>query len=98
MKALSLLQPWATLLCAGIKTVETRKFETEYRGEVCVYAGERGVPLNPEMADIVMETLGFSLPAFQSGGIIGKVEITHCLPASEWVGNLKSFGWRNLLE
>lgn len=38
MKALSLWQPWATLMALGIKTVETRSWSTEHRGYLAIHA------------------------------------------------------------
>jgi hypothetical protein len=32
MKGLSVRQPWANLIAAGEKTIETRKWRTDYRG------------------------------------------------------------------
>lgn len=34
MKALSIKQPWAAMIAAGIKTIETRTWSTTYRGEL----------------------------------------------------------------
>lgn len=38
MKALSLRQPWAELVLQGKKTIETRKWNTSFRGEFFVHA------------------------------------------------------------
>ena len=38
MKAISLFQPWATLVAIGAKTFETRSWETRYRGELAIHA------------------------------------------------------------
>jgi hypothetical protein len=38
MKAISLWQPWATLMALGIKTVETRSWSTEHRGYLAIHA------------------------------------------------------------
>lgn len=38
MKALSLWQPFASLVAAGIKTFETRSWKTEYRGPLLIHA------------------------------------------------------------
>jgi hypothetical protein len=35
-KAISLKQPWANLVASGKKTVETRKWKTDYRGELVI--------------------------------------------------------------
>ena len=41
MKALTLWQPWATLVALGHKTVETRSWETSYRGPLAIHAARR---------------------------------------------------------
>jgi activating signal cointegrator 1 len=38
MKALTLWQPWASLMAAGHKKVETRTWATKYRGLVAIHA------------------------------------------------------------
>ena len=40
MKAISLLQPWASLLVMGVKTMETRNWGTKYRGEILIHASQ----------------------------------------------------------
>lgn len=40
MKALSLTQPWATLVAIGAKRVETRSWRTSYRGPVAIHAAQ----------------------------------------------------------
>lgn len=39
MKALTLWQPWASLVALGIKTIETRSWGTRYRGPLVIHAG-----------------------------------------------------------
>ena len=39
MKALTILQPWASLIACGAKMIETRSWSTEYRGEIAIHAG-----------------------------------------------------------
>ncbi len=34
MKGLSIKQPWLYLICEGVKTIETRVWETKYRGDL----------------------------------------------------------------
>lgn len=43
MKALSLTQPWATLIAIGAKRIETRSWATNYRGLVAIHAA-KGMP------------------------------------------------------
>ncbi len=40
MKALTLWQPWATLVAIGAKTIETRSWHTNYRGTLAIHAGK----------------------------------------------------------
>lgn len=39
MKALSIQQPWASLIVAGVKDVENRTWSTSHRGPIAVHAG-----------------------------------------------------------
>lgn len=41
MKALTIRQPWASLIAAGVKTIETRSWSTRYRGPLAIHAGRR---------------------------------------------------------
>lgn len=40
MKALSLTQPWATLVAIGAKRIETRSWGTSYRGPLVIHAAK----------------------------------------------------------
>ncbi|HEY8881901.1 MAG TPA: ASCH domain-containing protein [Dermatophilaceae bacterium] len=39
MKALTIYQPWATLITLGVKRMETRSWDTKVRGPVAIHAG-----------------------------------------------------------
>ena len=41
MKALTLRQPWATLVALGVKKIETRSWKTEYRGPLAIHAAKQ---------------------------------------------------------
>lgn len=41
MKALTLRQPYASLVSLGVKTIETRSWSTRYRGPLAIHAGKR---------------------------------------------------------
>jgi hypothetical protein len=45
-KALTLYQPWASLVAVGAKTIETRPWSTSYRGELWIHAGKRRMNLD----------------------------------------------------
>lgn len=40
MKAITLTQPWATLVAIGAKTIETRSWKTHYRGPLAIHAAK----------------------------------------------------------
>ena len=66
MKALSLKQPYAELVVSGKKTIELRKWKTNFRGEFLIHAS-KSVDTN------AMERFGFSdLPL---GCIVGRARL-----------------------
>ena len=40
MRALTILQPWASLIAVGAKQIETRSWATKYRGPLAIHAGK----------------------------------------------------------
>lgn len=46
MRALSLRQPWASLVTIGVKTIETRSWATKYRGPLAIHAAKRRPPIH----------------------------------------------------
>lgn len=40
MKAISLMQPWAQLVAADLKSIETRSWSTSYRGQLAIHASK----------------------------------------------------------
>ena len=65
MKCLSLQQPWAELIVSGRKTIETRKWKTNFRGEFLIHCAS-----SMRYKDYVME-LGFDPDKLDMGAIIG---------------------------
>lgn len=51
MKALTLHQPWATLVAISAKRIETRSWNTNYRGPLAIHAGK-----NREWEYLINET------------------------------------------
>jgi len=39
LKALSLWQPWASLMALGVKRIETRSWQTQHRGPLIICEG-----------------------------------------------------------
>lgn len=89
MKALTLHQPWATLLALGEKTIETRSWDTKHRGIVAIHAGkkvDRSAWKLPEFRRSLLERDDPITPEnIQTGGVIallGLVETVE-LPSPE---------------
>ena len=78
MKALSLLQPWASLVVIGLKTIETRSWTTKYRGDLLIHAsqGKAGsiFASEPPSTKYIKD---FSKLPF--GFIIGRVTLTNIM-------------------
>ena len=74
--ALSIKQPWASLIVHGVKTIEVRAWPTARRGRILIHASRvsdsrtQGWDMLPAHA---RET------ALLTGGLLGSVEITDCL-------------------
>jgi hypothetical protein len=68
MKALSLKQPFAELVVSGRKTIELRKWNTNFRGEFLVHASK-----NPDLN--AMNKFRFKENSLPLGFIIGKAEL-----------------------
>ena len=43
MKTLSIRQPFASLICRGIKTIENRSWNTQYRGKLLIHASSKAI-------------------------------------------------------
>lgn len=79
MKVLSILQPWASLVVTGHKTIETRSWATKYRGELLIHASKK-IPTDPQLYINIHDLCTKS--GFESnwhklpfGAIIGKVNL-----------------------
>jgi hypothetical protein len=79
--ALSLKQPWATLLVYGLKTMEVRRWPTARRGRVLIHAAS--VPDEREEAKALANLLLLTEPqretAGRLGGIVGAGELIECV-------------------
>jgi len=72
MKALTIKEPWATLIIEGYKGYEFRSWKTNYRGKILIHAG---MTLECDNAEKFKDyNLNYS-----KGAIIGEAEITDCI-------------------
>ena len=86
IRILSVRQPWAYLIVAGLKPIENRPWSTRYRGRVLIQASLK-------RADITLAALRrrfgagiaqrvahvHSCGGFDSGGIVGSVMLVDCV-------------------
>jgi hypothetical protein len=98
MKALTLFQPWASLVALGIKKIETRHWSTAHRGPLAIHAGSAGRSLDgdtgaygqqllahPLLAPLIQQ---YQLPAQLAGWpfscILGTVDLHSCRRSSDF--------------
>ena len=72
MKALTIKEPWASLIINGYKEYEFRSWKTKYRGKILIHAG---MTLEKENAKRFQE---YNLEYYK-GAIIGEATITDCI-------------------
>ena len=58
MKALSIREPYASLIMMNIKKIETRSFKTNYRGELYIHASLSKSYLYDELSSLVKPMYG----------------------------------------
>ena len=88
MKAISIKQPWASLIVEGIKDIENRNWFTYYRGLLYIHAS-KGFDIQGA------NVLTMKYPEYRTlieksdqlrGGLIGKVQMIDCVKShrSKW--------------
>lgn len=82
MKAITVWQPWASLLMMGVKADETRSWPTYYRGHVVIHAAKK--PVADVLSSLPEETVAEirrHIPhpeALPVGAALGICELTAC--------------------
>jgi hypothetical protein len=97
MKALTLYQPYASLIACGVKTIETRSWSTPYRGLLAIHAAKT-VPWEWEeegagLCERFKEQLGgrvlgdrhslFGGNVLPMSAIVAVADFTACLPTTD---------------
>jgi len=78
MKAISLWQPWASLMALGLKKNETRSWQTHYRGPLLIHAAKKIVHWPSIMIQAVFEDIAFQPLDLPRGVILCKVNLVDC--------------------
>lgn len=86
LPCLSVLQPWAKLICDGRKDVENRVWNTRYRGTFLIHTGKRMSHAYWEGAVCAVDAEGVTpgmigpRAGLPLGGIVGAAELLEVLP------------------
>lgn len=89
MKAITVIQPWATLLASGKKHCETRSWKTNYRGEILIHAGAMRYNYFSDVCQRKKELIPYfnnagigndaDLQALPFKAIVGKANLVNCV-------------------
>lgn len=77
LKLISLTQPWASLVTAGLKRFETRCWNTPYRGDLAIHATKARVDQRAlhRIASVLPEIMDLPMPL---GAVLSVVTLTSC--------------------
>lgn len=81
MKAISLQQPWATLVAIGAKEIETRSWQTNYRGPLAIHASKsfpadaQILARRPPFNQILIEAGYLSLRSLPLGAVLATANL-----------------------
>jgi len=96
MKALSIRQPWAWLICAGYKDIENRNWRIELPSRIYVHAAQKpdvkgawSLWSNSTLLNLLDDFAKVHIPNlatfWNTSAIIGEVDITDCVTESKSV-------------
>jgi len=77
MKAITILEPWASLIAYGEKKIETRSWETKYRGRIVIHAGKS----KKYIRGVIAKFNGIQLPdkfTLNYGKVIAIADLVDC--------------------
>ena len=81
MKVLSLIEPYATLIKNGVKTIETRSWKTNYRGKLYIHASATKIPKEYEKNKELMSLVDIN--NLNYGNIICSCELVDCIKMTD---------------
>ena len=95
MKVIVIRQPWAWLIVHGFKDIENRTWRTHYRGHLLIQASA-GLPGKRQFEEsrLFARKRGVVLPeTFETGGIVGMVQLDDCVASSRSKWFHGPIGW-----
>jgi activating signal cointegrator 1 len=80
MKAITILQPWATLIALGEKQFETRGWATKLRGQLAIHAGKKidREVCQQEPFRSVLAAHGYTADNLATGAVVAVANLTEC--------------------
>ncbi|MCH9637772.1 MAG: ASCH domain-containing protein [Gammaproteobacteria bacterium] len=102
MKAISLWQPWASLMAVGAKRFETRSWSTKYRGPLAIHAAKRFQRHERELCGFEVFRLALEAGGYESpddlplGALVAVVDLTDVLPTAPTLFEGFTFSAREL--
>ena len=106
MKAISIIEPYATLIRRGLKKVETRGRRWNHRGELAIHASKGWPQWAREFHEDIRLPYGIRFSEFHFGCVIAIAKLVDCQPSETFVpsqmerylGNYGPGRWCLLLE
>jgi hypothetical protein len=92
-KAISIRQPWASLIVAGIKDIENRSTLKNFRGPCWIHAAKTIDKEGFLWMKAQLDPAIYSNLEFPTGGIIGQVEFYDCVTSSASIWFRGPFGF-----
>ena len=98
MKAISLLQPYASLIAVGAKKIETRSWSTKHRGPLAIHASKGFSKANRELCwgepfrtALLKAGYKMSLGSIPLGAVIATCNLVDCIKMTpEFIDLVKS--------
>ena len=91
MKAISLWQPWATLMAVGLKKNETRHWPTSYRGQLIIHATKRMESPTILMRELLKPYGYQEWDEFPRGALVCVVEIIDCVRIDNYLAEYPEY-------
>lgn len=86
MKALSIKEPFATLIKDGVKKYETRSWKTNYRGEIYIHSS-----LTKSRSENASTSIKYLKTKPNPGYVLCKCRLVDCIPMTEeFINHIKN--------
>lgn len=78
MKAITLEQPFASLVSISAKTIETRPWSTDYRGPLAIHSADTFKPVNDSYYCSILLSAGLDSKQLPLGKIVAIARLVGC--------------------